>query len=59
MSTKHINVIMKGTIKRLPRWIGPFRVVQQINPVAFKLPAGLKIHPVFHTSLLNAMNLVV
>ncbi|SGZ27897.1 BQ5605_C026g10216 [Microbotryum silenes-dioicae] len=35
--------------------LGPFRIQQIISPVAFKLelPASMKIHPVFHVSLLE------
>lgn len=37
------------------RKLGPFTIIQQINPVAFKLelPSHFRIHPVFHTSLLE------
>jgi hypothetical protein len=35
------------------KFFGPYRIIQQINDVAFKLklPKTLKIHPVFHVSL--------
>lgn len=35
--------------------LGPFEIIQQINPVAFKLqlPVHFLIHPVFHVSLLE------
>ena len=38
------------------RKLGPFVIKKQINPVAFELclPKGLRIHPVFHASILEA-----
>jgi hypothetical protein len=55
LSTVNIKLKFKGSPKLLPRWIGPFKVLDQINPVAFRLelPNNLKIHNVFHMSLLK------
>jgi hypothetical protein len=41
--------------KLLPKWIGPFKVVQVVEPVACKLKMnpGWRVHPVFHVSLLE------
>ena len=56
LSTKHLN-IKHGEVRRklLPKWIGPFEVVQVVGPVAYKLKMnpGWRIHPVFHVSLLE------
>lgn len=41
--------------KLSPRFYGPFTIIDQCGPVAFKLnlPDSSKIHPVFHSSLLK------
>jgi hypothetical protein len=56
LDSRNIAVKHTGSRKLLPRRLGPFTVLQQINPVAFKLqlPAAMaKLHPVFHVSLLT------
>ena len=41
--------------KLLPKWIGPFKIVQKVGPVSYELEMnpGWRIHPVFHVSLLE------
>jgi hypothetical protein len=43
------------TKKLLPRYVGPFEITDRIGLVAYKLklPSTVKIHPVFHVSLLK------
>jgi hypothetical protein len=55
LSTKNIRTT-RPTRKFSEKYIGPYRVVEQISEVAFKLelPKELsRIHPVFHVSLLE------
>ena len=41
--------------KLLPRFIGPYTIIQTVGKAAMKLklPSGPKIHPVFHVSMLR------
>jgi hypothetical protein len=53
LSTKNIRI--PGPSKLLPRFVGPYQVVKRIGEQAYELalPANMKIHKVFHTSLLR------
>lgn len=39
----------------MPRWIGPFKVLERVGKVAYhlELPASLEMHPVFHVYMLQ------
>uniref|UniRef100_A0A803SL45 Gypsy retrotransposon integrase-like protein 1 n=2 Tax=Anolis carolinensis TaxID=28377 RepID=A0A803SL45_ANOCA len=52
LSSKHIK---QAGGKFAPRYLGPFPIVKKISSVAFRLrlPSSLKVHPVFHRSLLK------
>jgi hypothetical protein len=57
LSTKYLHLKhIKKSRKLLPKWIGPFEVVQMVGPVAYKLKMnpGWHVHPVFHVLLLES-----
>ncbi len=51
------NLALKGALSRKlsARYVGPFLVVAKYGNTAYKLnlPPNMKIHPVFHVSLLK------
>ena len=57
LSTAHLKI--KGSRKLLPRWIGPFRVVEKIGNQAYRLALPSKyarLHDVFSVQLLEMYN---
>jgi len=54
---KSTNLIWKGKVSRklMPKYVGPYKVSATAGAVSYRLelPQQMKIHPVFHTSLLK------
>jgi hypothetical protein len=53
LSSKHLTIVTTGVPKLLPRYLGPFKVLQMVGTAAVKLelPSHWKVHNVFHVSL--------
>jgi hypothetical protein len=57
LSTKYLKLKhSKIDRKLLPKWVGPFEVVQVVGPVAYKLKMnyGWRVHPLLHVSYLES-----
>ena len=48
------NLVITRHQKLSPKCYGPFKITEQISPVAYQLllPETIKIHNIFHASLL-------
>ena len=53
LSNKNIDISTYGTRKLEGKWLGPFRIVKRVNPVAYELDLTklMRVHDVFHVSM--------
>jgi hypothetical protein len=53
LNAKNIKLVTEGKNKLLPRFVGPFPIMDQINPVTFrvKLADTMQCHDIFHVNL--------
>ena len=54
-SYKQSSLKIKGNQKLAPKFYGPYKVLQKIGTISYKLelPSSSRIHPVFHVSCLK------
>ena len=55
LNTKNVRHRSPGSSKFMPRWMGPYKMLEKVGTVAYRLalPIELKMHPVFHVALLK------
>ena len=58
LSTQNLKRLNQPSKKFRSRFIGPYKIIEKISSQAFKLdlPSNMKVHPVFHISLLKEFN---
>ncbi|KAK3506497.1 hypothetical protein QTP70_003044 [Hemibagrus guttatus] len=57
LSTRNLRLNLPCR-KLSPKFVGPFEIISQVNPVSYRLwlPASYHICPIFHVSLLKAVH---